>query len=181
MADDDLTQDLPESPLQWQPPATDEQALPERLRVHTLARALGTTSRRVLDALTRLDGRSRSAQSSVDQADALRVREVLAAEPADGALAAPGAEAAPVAEIPAEEPPAYMPLFVAPPPVVAARADQGDRDADGNDDDDPDSGDDDTADVDSADRPANRRRRRGRRGRGRGRGEAGGEGEDDDS
>ncbi|MFZ4373771.1 MAG: translation initiation factor IF-2 N-terminal domain-containing protein, partial [Mycobacterium sp.] len=62
---------MPESPLQWQPPATDQQALPDRLRVHTLARALGTTSKRVLDALTALDGRSRSAQSSVDQADAL--------------------------------------------------------------------------------------------------------------
>ena len=77
MTDDDLTtddrnQDLPEGALQWEPPATEE--LPERLRVHTLARALGTTSKRVLDALAELDGRSRSAQSSVDQADALLVR-----------------------------------------------------------------------------------------------------------
>ena len=58
MTDDDLNandrnQDLPEGTLQWEPPATEE--LPERLRVHTLARALGTTSKRVLDALAELD------------------------------------------------------------------------------------------------------------------------------
>ena len=44
--------------------------LPERLRVHSLARVLGTTSRKVLDALTELDGRTRSAHSSVDRSDA---------------------------------------------------------------------------------------------------------------
>ena len=52
--------------------------LPERLRVHSLARVLGTTSRRVLDALSELDGRTRSAHSSVDRTDAVRVRDVLA-------------------------------------------------------------------------------------------------------
>ncbi|MDA2992090.1 MAG: translation initiation factor IF-2 N-terminal domain-containing protein, partial [Actinomycetota bacterium] len=71
---------MPETPLPRQKPPAVEETLPERLRVHTLARVLGTTSKRVLDALTELDGRSRSAQSSVDQADAIRVREVLAAE-----------------------------------------------------------------------------------------------------
>ncbi len=55
--------------------------LPERLRVHSLARVLGTTSRRVLDALSELDGRTRSAHSSVDRTDAVRVRDVLAQEP----------------------------------------------------------------------------------------------------
>ena len=48
MTDDDLTtddrnQDLPEGALQWEPPATEE--LPERLRVHTLARALRVSPR----------------------------------------------------------------------------------------------------------------------------------------
>ena len=74
MADDDHNQDQPESPSQWKPPAA-EAELPERLRVHTLARVLGTTSKRVVDALAGLDGRARSAQSSVDQAEAIRVRE----------------------------------------------------------------------------------------------------------
>jgi ribonuclease E len=46
--------------------------------VHSLARVLGTTSRRVLDALAELDGRARSAHSTVDQTEAEKVREVLA-------------------------------------------------------------------------------------------------------
>ena len=33
---------------------------PERLRVHSLARVLGTTSRRIIDALVELDGRARA-------------------------------------------------------------------------------------------------------------------------
>ncbi len=82
MADDDRTQDQSESPSQWEPPAAEGQ-LPDRLRVHSLARVLGTTSKRVLDALAELDGRSRSAHSSVDQADAIRVRDALAAAEAE--------------------------------------------------------------------------------------------------
>ncbi|HEY5841007.1 MAG TPA: Rne/Rng family ribonuclease, partial [Mycobacterium sp.] len=65
-----------------QAPGTSED-LPDRLRVHSLARVLGTTSRRVLDALSELDGRTRSAHSSVDRTDAVRVRDVLAQEPQD--------------------------------------------------------------------------------------------------
>ena len=141
MADDDLNQDLPEATLPWQPPPATEEALPERLRVHTLARVLGTTSKRVLDALNELDGRSRSAQSSVDQADAIRVREVLAAadENAAEADAEPESrlilethetaphETAPYETAPHEtaaptEVPAYMPLFVAPQPVAPSSA-----------------------------------------------------------
>ena len=52
MADDDVNQELPETPLPRQEPPAVEETLPERLRVHTLARVLGTTSKRVLDALT---------------------------------------------------------------------------------------------------------------------------------
>lgn len=66
--------------------------IPERLRVHSLARVLGTTSRRVLDALIEFDGRSRSAHSSVDRAEAVRVRDLLAA--ADSAEAAAATETA---------------------------------------------------------------------------------------
>ncbi|MGE4363545.1 MAG: ribonuclease E/G, partial [Mycolicibacterium sp.] len=51
---------------------------PERLRVHSLARVLGTTSRRIIDALVELDGRTRSAHSTVGREEADRVREVLA-------------------------------------------------------------------------------------------------------
>ena len=80
MADDasiqDHTEHLAESG-ELTPPGADAD-LPERLRVHSLARVLGTTSRKVLDALTELDGRTRSAHSSVDRTDAVRVRDVLA-------------------------------------------------------------------------------------------------------
>ncbi len=78
--------------------------IPDRLRVHSLARVLGTTSRRVLDALIEFDGRSRSAHSSVDRADAVRVRDLLAA--ADSAEAAKSAEteAAPEADVSTETP-----------------------------------------------------------------------------
>jgi ribonuclease E len=69
------------------------------------------------------------------------------------------------------EPPAYMPLFVAPQPIER-----------GNDEDDEDDSDEvDTSDGEQAERPAGRRRRRGRRGRGRGRGEQGpADGDDSD-
>jgi ribonuclease E len=149
------------------------EGLPERLRVHSLARVLGTTSRRVLDALTQLDGRIRSAHSSVDQVDAIRVRDLLAAEPdvtAKAEVVAPAGDAEPQLMFqPADDRPDYMPLFVAPQPLGAVD----------DDDDDDDSADSDEftdfdTDDDHAERPANRRRRRGRRGRGRGRGEQGG-------
>ncbi|HEX4558349.1 MAG TPA: Rne/Rng family ribonuclease, partial [Mycobacterium sp.] len=166
--------------------------LPDRLKVHSLARTLGTTSKRVLDALNALDGRIRSAHSTVDRDDAVRVRDLLAAaqpeasDTADANVAAEApvtAGASVVVGEPAEEPesrlmlqtpenpaerPHYMPLFVAPQPI--------ERDDDGRADDAADSADSDADDdeEDQADRPSNRRRRRGRRGRGRGRGEQGG-------
>lgn len=205
MADDVHNQDQPESPSQWEPP-TAEGELPERLRVHSLARVLGTTSKRVLDALAGLDGRTRSPHSSVDQAEAIRVREALAAADAEFAVES-ALESDPTAAVIVESEPesrlilethtvaetvhitesaasatveqsAYLPLFVAPQPVsvVASAADE-DRASDEGEED----GDEADTDGDAADRPANRRRRRGRRGRGRGRGEqAGADGEDDE-
>jgi len=170
---------------------TPDQELPERLRVHSLARTLGTTSKRVLDALSALDGRIRSAHSSVDRDDAARVREMLAAQPPESPEG-PATEV-PVATEPSEEPesrlmletaierPHYMPLFVAPQPIEVNefRGSSGSGDGGDDDDDSADSVDSvDDADGDDeeeqADRPANKRRRRGRRGRGRGRGEQGG-------
>ncbi|MGE2728897.1 Rne/Rng family ribonuclease [Mycolicibacterium vaccae] len=61
-----------DSPGAAKPPAS------ERLRVHSLARVLGTTSRRIIEALVELDGRSRSAHSTIGPEEADRVREVLA-------------------------------------------------------------------------------------------------------
>ncbi|KLO27835.1 ribonuclease [Mycolicibacter heraklionensis] len=189
---------------------SEHEELPDRLRVHSLARVLGTTSRRVLDALTELDGRARSAHSSVDRVEAVRVRDLLdsIAEPAVAGLfqeAGEAADAGDAGEVPDEpesrllletapEPAVaradYMPLFVAPQPVAFERAVPRDVDVD-TDDDSDDYGDDDLggaetdADDENGDRPANRRRRRGRRGRGRGRGSEGAaaddETEDDDS
>nr|WP_230987586.1 Rne/Rng family ribonuclease [Mycolicibacter heraklionensis] len=183
--------------------------MPDRLRVHSLARVLGTTSRRVLDALTELDGRARSAHSSVDRVEAVRVRDLLdsIAEPAVAGLfqeAGEAADAGDAGEVPDEpesrllletapEPAVaradYMPLFVAPQPVAFERAVPRDVDVD-TDDDSDDYGDDDLggaeadaetdADDENGDRPANRRRRRGRRGRGRGRGSEGAAAEDAD-
>ncbi|HTZ12247.1 MAG TPA: Rne/Rng family ribonuclease [Mycobacterium sp.] len=155
--------------------SAEHEDLPERLRVHSLARALGTTSKRVLDALAELDGRVRSAHSTVDRVDAVRVRELLGSAPA--AVAATEGEAPIAADEPesrlmletAIDRPEYMPLFVAPQPVERAEPDHADDSADSDDDDD-----DFDTDDEQADRPANRRRRRGRRGRGRGRGEQNG-------
>ena len=81
MADNDFSNELsnepPEVPIE-EPGKTPPQGQPERVRVHSLARALGTTSKRVLDALVQFDGRARSAQSVVDTVEAERVRAALA-------------------------------------------------------------------------------------------------------
>ncbi|MGA5464725.1 Rne/Rng family ribonuclease [Mycobacterium sp. NPDC050041] len=175
------------------PPAQPQDGLPDRLRVHSLARVLGTTSKRVLDALAQFDGRTRSAHSTIDKSDAERVRDALASAEADGPaeVAAPQQPADQLAEAAAEPvaeertepaaveepesrlmletapaPAAYLPLFVAPQPVTAEAPDDDDDD---DEDDEPETASD--SDDDSGDRPAARRRRRGRRGRGRGRGE----------
>ncbi len=173
----------------------EREELPDRLRVHSLARTLGTTSQRVLDALTSLDGRIRSAHSTVDHVDAVRVRDLLAAQAPDApaTTGVPGAtDAPPAPDLPTpgepesrlmlqtpETPPGpqtdverphYMPLFVAPQPIELDD-DAGDDYADDTDDADgygPEDDDEQTG------RPASRRRRRGRRGRGRGRGEQNG-------
>jgi ribonuclease E len=162
--------ELPEDSLQ-------HEDLPDRLRVHSLARALGTTSKRVLEALTELDGRIRSAHSTVDRADAVRVRDLLGSAPVTGAAAVVATETAAAA---ADEPesrlmletavdrPEYMPLFVAPQPIEIDRDAVDADDSADSDDDDLDT------DDEQTERPAGRRRRRGRRGRGRGRGEQGG-------
>ncbi|EUA69602.1 translation initiation factor IF-2 family protein [Mycobacteroides abscessus subsp. bolletii 1513] len=118
MADYELPEDLHTSAPEGEhaaltpdtPPAPAEQGeLPEKLRVHSLARVLGTSTRRVLDALSNLDGRARSPHSNVDKQDAAKVREVLANE----------AEAAPVVA----EPPAPVAAEEAPAVVTGESAD----------------------------------------------------------
>ncbi|WP_310768429.1 Rne/Rng family ribonuclease [Mycobacterium sp. Z3061] len=188
-----MVDDAPTSDSTSEPSGRED--LPDRLRVHSLARTLGTTSRRVLDALAALDGRIRSAHSSVDHVDAVRVRDLLAAQP-DAPETGAEVPAVGEEESPAEpesrlmletaevrethesvvDRPHYMPLFVAPQPLPE-RAETGDDstadDSDyGDDSDGQGAGGDD--DDDQSDRPANKRRRRGRRGRGRGRGEQNG-------
>jgi ribonuclease E len=165
--------------------STRHEELPDRLRVHQLARALGSTNKEVLEALSALDGQPRNAHSGVDREDALRVRDLLFAKPLEdvdevgstSVTAAQEPESRLMLAAPADNAnrPHYMPLFVAPQPIDANDNSDSDSDDDDTDSDDDSDGDDD----DQADRPSNRRRRRGRRGRGRGRGEQGSDGQND--
>ncbi|KUI07961.1 ribonuclease [Mycolicibacterium acapulense] len=188
MAEDAPTEDLSEHTREAQ------DAQPESLRVDSLAQVLGTTSERVLEALTALDGRPRTAESPLGEDEAQRVREALAdgaeapqtsepadvAEPPDSSEPRNGdePESRTILETPAEQAPQraeYMPLFVAPQPV------RFEYDADDDDDDTDDDGDDgQDSEDDQSERPSGRRRRRGRRGRGRGRGEQNGDDADGD-
>ncbi|GAA4883604.1 Rne/Rng family ribonuclease [Actinomycetospora straminea] len=68
-------------------------ALPDKVRVHALARVVGTSSRELLAVLARLGVGARSAQSSVDRGVVAQVVEDLF--PAEGAVAAPVAQATP--------------------------------------------------------------------------------------
>jgi ribonuclease E len=66
-------------------------ALPDKLRVHALARLVGSSSREILAVLARLDVAARSAQSSVDRPTVSQVVDHLfpsekPAEPATPAL-----------------------------------------------------------------------------------------------
>jgi ribonuclease E len=114
--------------------------LPEKLRVHALAKLIGRTSKEVLAALVDLGNAARSAQSSVDRKTAEQV--VSALVPDSGGAAAPespvlaespagpvveegapvaGSAAIPVEEVedaaPAEKTGALAPLFAPPAPV----------------------------------------------------------------
>lgn len=100
----------------------DDDHLPERIRVHALAKRLGVTSKRILAKLSELGTEARSPQSSVDRAVAESVRESLTAPPAltpaepglfepagpdatGGATPAAEVDAAPGAPAPAAEAP----------------------------------------------------------------------------
>jgi ribonuclease E len=78
-------------------PLTD---LPERIRVHALAKLLGSSSRIVLATLADLGVTARSAQSSVPREVALQVGTALGAEQLE---AVPGATTEPATEVAAEQ------------------------------------------------------------------------------
>lgn len=72
----------------------DDDHLPERIRVHALAKRLGVTSKRILAKLSELGTEVRSPQSSVDRAVAESVRESLTTPnltPAESGLFEPAA------------------------------------------------------------------------------------------
>ncbi|NMO91403.1 Rne/Rng family ribonuclease [Actinomycetospora sp. TBRC 11914] len=108
---------LPASPSSTAPPSgrPDDStlaALPDKLRVHALARLVGSSSREVLAVLARLDVAARSAQSSVDRTTVSRVVDELfgSGTPADTPT--------PVAEAPAADP-VVLPDAPAPEPAAA--------------------------------------------------------------
>jgi ribonuclease E len=110
--------------------------LPPRVRVHALAKLLGSNSREILVKLTELGESARSAQSSVSRDVALRVADALSpadespaeAQPVEAPVVAeapvaaqPVVEEQPVEEAPPVEPVrrrrAHMPVFAAPSPT----------------------------------------------------------------
>ncbi|WP_280427226.1 translation initiation factor IF-2 N-terminal domain-containing protein, partial [Nocardia brasiliensis] len=84
----------------------DAEQLPERIRVHALAKRLGVTSKRILAKLTELGADARSAQSNVDRAIAESVRDALGPPEGETPTATPVAEtpAAPTQETQAAPP-----------------------------------------------------------------------------
>lgn len=102
----------------------DADQLPERIRVHALAKRLGVTSKRILAKLAELGAEARSVQSNVDRSVAETVRDAIAAadaEPGEPAPPAPPttrakkrAASTPVAEQPADTTAAPASLFSAP-------------------------------------------------------------------
>ncbi len=170
--------------------------LPNRMRVHALARLIGRTSREVMAALAELGVEVRSAQSSVDRTAAEQV--VAALSPAVGEPAPSDAEPV-TTDAPDDDPAApLVPLFAPPTPVFQpptrparsrrrAAAPEVPAGVDTSEGDTPSQDGPAAAAVeepgpatvpvaepeDDEDAAARRRRRRGRRGRGRGRGAEG--------
>ncbi|MCE5288234.1 MAG: translation initiation factor IF-2 N-terminal domain-containing protein [Nocardiaceae bacterium] len=106
--------------------------LPERIRVHALAKLLGVTSKKLLGRLGEIGADAKSPQSSVDRTVAVNAAESFGVQVADGAPApaeppapadAPAAPAAP-------EVPVYQTLFTSPvaepeQPVIESPAEVG--------------------------------------------------------
>ncbi|HET9117239.1 MAG TPA: translation initiation factor IF-2 N-terminal domain-containing protein, partial [Pseudonocardiaceae bacterium] len=175
-----------------------EASLPERLRVHALAKLLSVSSKEVMAALSEVGTAVRSAQSSIDRATALRALQVLLPEPGPDPMEldevaqhrVPGTPMPPTLDLAARPPVpdaavrapvfnAAAPVFLPPAPQLTT-GEEIDFDSDDEDEAAPAETGTDEAESDAGTR---RRRRRGRRGRGRGK--AGGDtddgGEQDDS
>ncbi len=173
--------------------------LPDKLRVHALAKLLDVSSKDVMTALADLGEVARSAQSSVSRDVALKVAETLLdwddvvtgevtedyeppAVPAAQAPALAPIFAAPNAVFlppqPIERPKAPQPVFVVPEePAAVEEKSVGEIAADELDAAEAEA----EAEIDGDDESeGRRRRRRGRRGRGRGKGAEGGEDAEDE-
>jgi ribonuclease E len=177
-------------------PALDD--LPERMRVHALAKRLARTSREILAALAGLGVEVRSAQSSIERKVAEQVATALAPPDASDEPSAPGgtsetpeppgmpelSEPAADEERAAEPGAPLAPVFAPPAPLFQAPTRAARRRA-AEPVEEPvkaapapaeavpeagPAGEADSDDDDSDDAAGRRRRRRGRRGRGRGRG-----------
>ncbi|HEY3712256.1 MAG TPA: translation initiation factor IF-2 N-terminal domain-containing protein [Amycolatopsis sp.] len=101
--------------------------LPPRIRVHALAKLLGSNSREILTKLTELGESPRSAQSSVTREVAIRLAEALSADATGEEAGQPAAaepEATPAAEAPAAEAPVAEAVEA---PVSEAPAKSGSR------------------------------------------------------
>ncbi len=183
--------------------------LPDKLRVHALAKLLSVTSRRVLDTLVELGSPARGAQSSIDREAATKVADSLGVEltadeaDAEPANNAPGSEPEPPEDyVPPGAPlplfAAPSPMFLPPAPVAVVRAARpkpapvpvvdfdsggaylGRADSEGVDSDGADSEGADSEGADAEDsEDGSDNRRRRRRGR-RGRGRGRGRGSDED-
>lgn len=148
--------------------------LPDKLRVHALAKLLAVSSKDVMAALGELGVAVRSAQSSIDRDTAVRAMQMLLPEPEPESteIDEVGQQGAPETPVLPTLHPARPPIFNAAAPVFLPPApqptgvEQFDVDGDLQDDTGPDDTEVDEADADGGTR---RRRRRGRRGRGRGR------------
>ncbi|RJO69850.1 Rne/Rng family ribonuclease [Nocardia panacis] len=108
----------------------DAEQLPERIRVHALAKLLGTTSKRVLAKLSELGAEARSAQSNVDRAFAASVVDALGPRASETSEQPPApAEVAPPAEPAPAEPEAVVEVVAEPEfepqPEAAAVAEPG--------------------------------------------------------
>ncbi|MCA1821683.1 MAG: translation initiation factor IF-2 N-terminal domain-containing protein [Pseudonocardia sp.] len=158
-------------------------SLPDKLRVHALAKLLAVSSKDVMAALGELGVAVRSAQSSIDRETAVRALQTLLPDPGPDSteideVAQQSAPETPLPPLTVARPPVFnsaAPVFLPPAPQPAP-VEQFEVDGDHEDDADPDETGVDEADTDGSTR---RRRRRGRRGRGRGK--AGGDVEDGSS
>ncbi|MGH3796813.1 MAG: translation initiation factor IF-2 N-terminal domain-containing protein [Pseudonocardiaceae bacterium] len=156
-------------------------SLPDKLRVHALARLLSVSSREIMATLTELGVAVRSAQSSIDRETALRAAQVLLPDPEpdeasiDSALEPEIDSDAAEVSMASPSPVPLAPVFNAPAPVFLPPSPKKPSSAEESEADGADSSPDGEMDTEGG---ARRRRRRGRRGRGRGKT---GDGTEDDS